>query len=140
MVLAPAVLGLLSVLAVQAPPDAPAAPPVSLSRIRQALKNPVPRLTTPLPKADYSVDILEKQRFEDLLTLLGLGGGSPMPTVLFGGAGSRPSSAVDLFAIKDPVAKIAAARRSRAERLAREEVRRSLVEFCSAHECPTAKP
>ena len=139
-----AAIGLFSLLGAQTPavpPQAETTPPVSLTRIRAALKNPgASRLAAPLTRADFTVDILEKQRFEDLLTLLGLGGGSPMPTVLFGGAASHPSSAVDLFSIKDPKAKIVAARRARAERLARDEVRRALVAFCAATECPPQKP
>ena len=139
---------LMSLLAAQAP-DSPsqataAQPslPVSLTRIRKALNNPaVPRLTAPLPTADFSVLVLEKQRFEDLLLLLGLGGGSPMPTVLFGSAAVRPSSAADLTAIGGAVGrKLSRARRERRERLAREEVQRSLIEFCTVHECLPRKP
>jgi hypothetical protein len=112
--------------------------PVSMSRIREALKKPAgPGLTLPPSRADFRVEVLEKQRFEDLLTLLGLGGGSPMPSVMFGSAVTHPSSAADLSAIGRAAGRaIAEARRERAERLAREEVQRALVSFCATHECP----
>jgi hypothetical protein len=140
-----AVLGLLYLAAAgqtaTVPPPDPASVrdlPVSLSRIRDALKKPVsPRLTLPPPRADFRVEVLEKQRFEDLLTLLGLGGGSPMPSVMFGSAVSHPSSAADLSAIGRAAGRaIVEARRARAERLAREEVQRALIDFCATHECP----
>jgi hypothetical protein len=139
-----AVLGLVYLAAGQSitvpPPDT--APvrnlPVSISRIRDALKKPAgPGLTLPPSRADFRVEVLEKQRFEDLLTLLGLGGGSPMPSVMFGSAVTHPSSAADLSAIGRAAGRaIAEARRERAERLAREEVQRALISFCATHECP----
>ena len=144
--LAAAVLG-LALMSGQVPASAPAEQPsptlpVSLARIRASLKHQVSgRFAKPLTTADFSVDILEKQRFEDLLTLLGLGGGSPMPTVLFGSAASRPSSAADLSFVGGAVGRaIVEARRKRAERLAREEVARDLVEFCTINECLPRRP
>jgi len=124
------------------PPQGAAPPgnlPVSISRIREALKKPAGAgLTLPPPRADFTIEVLEKQRFEDLLSLLGLGGGSPMPTVLFGSAATHPSSAADLSAIGRSAGRaIAEARRQRAERLAREEVQRALIDFCATHECPS---
>ena len=133
---------MLSVQAPAAPASSPAETPevpitVSFRRIRDMLKKPdVSRLTAPRPQADFSVEILEKQKFEDLLTLLGLGGGSPMPTVLFGGAASRPSSAADLTGLgRAALARLSKSRKARAERLAREEVARDLIAFCTLYEC-----
>jgi hypothetical protein len=111
-----------------------------LSRIREALKKPDGlRLRTPLARPDFKVEIYEAQRFQDLVDLLDFSASPVLPAVSFGGfAGSRtqPLFNVSLNGIGESVAKgISNARRARAERLAREEVERSLIQFCSSHEC-----
>ncbi|MEP7308429.1 MAG: hypothetical protein ABJA98_23240 [Acidobacteriota bacterium] len=110
--------------------------PVSLSRIRDALKKPDPRLSKPRAKPDFSVDINEEQRFQDLVDLLDFSAIPSLPAVRFGGSPTQPLFNVSLSNIGVSVAKgVSKARRERAERLAREEVQRALIQFCSSHEC-----
>ena len=119
--------------------------PVSLSRIREALKKPDRlRRLLPLPQADFSVQILERQRFADLLSLIDFGSGPVAPggwyahqqRQVLGQQQSQPLVNVDMTAIGNSVGKaLSKARRDRAERLAREEVRRALVDFCAESEC-----
>ena len=123
--------------AAQAPAEDAAQLPVSLSRIREALKKPDPRLSKPRAKPDFSVDINEEQRFKDLVDLLDFSAIPSLPAVRFGGSQTQPLFNVSLSGIGVSVAKsVAKARRERAERLAREEVQRALIQFCSDHECP----
>ena len=139
--------GLVAMPVQDAAAQAPAAEPtrselpVSLSRIREALKKPDgPRFGPPLARPDFKVEVYEAQRFRDLVDLLDFSASPVLPAVLFGGfAGSRtqPLFNVSLNGIGESVAKgISNARRARAERLAREEVARALNQFCSTHECP----
>ena len=140
-----AVLGLALLLSVatqgiaaQAPADEAAQRdlPVSLSRIRDALKKPDPRLSKPREKPDFSVEINEEQRFQDLVDLLDFSALPSLQAVRFGGSPTQPLFNVSLSGIGVSVAKsVARARRERAERLAREEVQRALIQFCSSHEC-----
>ena len=120
--------------------------PTSLSRIRAALKKPEPprRLLKPPSQADFNVQILEKQRFADLLSLIDFGSGPVAPggwyaqqqRQVLGQQQSQPLFNVDMMAIGSSVGNaIGKARRERAERLAREEVQRALVEFCAEREC-----
>jgi hypothetical protein len=141
---AAAVLGLA--LAAGQSAGAPPAPnsqagdlPVSLNRIREELKKPDhPRLTAPSSrKADFKVEVNEKQHFQDLLDLLDFGNGSgpTLPSVWFGST-TPPLVSFNATGMGVSISKaIANARRGRAERLAREEVRRALDEFCQTHEC-----
>ena len=86
MALAAAVaLGLTLLLGVQEPAAAPGTLParqlpVSFARIRQELKKPAPtRLFVPPSQADFSIQVIEKQRLQDLLSLLDFGGGPVAP-------------------------------------------------------------
>ena len=110
--------------------------PVSLSRIREALKRPDPRLSAPRAKPDFAVEINEQQRFQDLVDLLDFSAIPKLPAVFFGGSQTQPLFSTSLSGIGVSVAKsVSKARRERAERLAREEVQRALIQFCSSHEC-----
>jgi hypothetical protein len=111
--------------------------PVSLSRIREALKKPDPRLGSPVTKAaDFRVEIAEQQRFQDLVDLLDFSAIPVVPAVQFGGSQTQPLFNVSLAGIGQSVSKsVSKARRERAERLARAEVERALYQFCSTHEC-----
>ena len=120
--------------------------PVSISRIREGLKRPEPRLSAPPIQADYRVSVDEKQRFEDLLLLLDFSG--TRATVPGGwnvfqhqqavaAGSSQPLVSVNAMgALTSTASAIVRARRERAERLAREEVERALIDYCSTHECP----
>ena len=140
---ATAVFSLASLLAVQTPSSqtqADGAPqpalPVSLSRIREALKKPENKLAAPLRQADFKVDIAEQQRFQELVDLLDFSASPVLPAVWFGGSHTQPLFNVSLTGIGQSVVRAAAkARRERAERLAREEVERALNQFCATHEC-----
>ena len=146
-----AAFGLASVMAAQTagvPPQSQTASgnlPVSMSRIRDALKRPEGLRVRPAPKADFKVEINEAQRFRDLLDLLDFGGGPVAPggwyafqqRQLLGQQQSQPMVSFDAGAMGQAVGSaIAKARRARAERIARDEVQRALIEFCAAHECP----
>jgi hypothetical protein len=142
-------LGLASLLAAQAasvpsPPQAgPGDLPVSLSRIRDALKKPERLRARPEPKADFKVDINEQQRFRDLLDLIDFGSGPVAPGGWYSyqqqqvlGQKTQPLVNFDVGALGQSVGSaISKARRARAERLAREEVERALIEFCATREC-----
>ena len=150
---ASAALGFTLLLGVQEPAVAPGnVPPrqlpVSFVRIRRELKKPAPpRLFVPPSQADFSIQVIEKQRFQDLLSLLDFGGGPVAPGGLYahqqrqvlGQQQSQPLFNADLLAAGGAVVKaISKARRARAERLAREEVRGALVDFCAARACIVA--
>jgi hypothetical protein len=125
--------------------------PVSLTRIREALERPAPlRITLPESNADFHVEIRERPLYSPNLLgpveSLWSTGTSPVPP---GGLyafdqrqrlrqqWSQPMFAVDLLSIATAAQKaVANARRSSAEKAARDEVRRALAEFCSTHECP----
>src|SRR4051794_6459907 len=110
--------------------------PVSLSRIREGLKRPDPRLSTPPVKADFKIEINEQQRFQDLLDLLDFSAAPVMPAVRFGGSQTQPLFTTSVSGIGASLAKsVSKARRARAERLAREEVQQALNQFCASHEC-----
>src|SRR4051812_47399934 len=103
MPLATAAVGLALLLLGQvpaAPTPAPPRPPelpISLSRIRAGLKKPEPRLTRPVVKADFRVEIDEAQRFQDLLNLIDFGTTSVMPSVNF--ASPSPTQPLVSFSI-----------------------------------------
>jgi hypothetical protein len=145
--LATAVFSLASLVAPQTPSvatpgdSAPRAElPVSLSRIREALKKPDPRLAVPPPKPDFKIEVNEEQRFRDLVDLLDFSPSPVVPAVWFGPAvgGSRTQPLVSM-SVSDlgtaVVRSVTKARRARAERLAQEEVQRALIQFCASHEC-----
>ena len=155
---ASAALGLTLLLGVQEPAARPnMVPPrelpVSLGRIRQQLKKPVPkRLFVPPSQADFSIQVIEKQRFQDLLSLIDFGSGpgaqgglyAHQQRQMFGQITGQPISEapnVDVLAPAGALVKaIAKARRERAERLAREEVRGALVDFCAQRGCIVGNP
>ena len=143
-------LGLASVMAAQTAgvPTQGQAPsgnlPVSISRIREALKKPEGLRVRPAPRADFKVEINETQRFRDLLDLLDFGSGPVAPGGWYSfqqrqllGQQSQPLVNFDAGALGQAVGSaITKARRARAERIARDEVQRALIEFCATHECP----
>lgn len=146
-----AVIGFAWLLSLQDPGAARAEAPrpelaSSLSRIRTALKKPAPprRLLRPPSQADFSIQILEKQRFTDLLGLIDFGSGPVAPGGLYayqqrqvlGQQQSQPLFNVDVLAIGNSIGNaVRNAWRERAERLATQEVRRALVDFCAEREC-----
>jgi len=120
--------------------------PVSVARIRAALERPQAlRLTVADRKPDFRVDIRERQFAEDLLGRLDFRSGPVPPGGLYAfeqrqrigppGLG-QPLISVDLLGIAQGLhSAVANARRSSAERAAREEVQRALAEFCAVHDC-----
>jgi len=144
-----ATLGLFLLASSQAavrPPDSVPARelPVSLPRIKSALKRPPPRIMAPKIEATFKVDISERQRFRDLLDLIDFGSGPVAPGGLYGyeqqqAMGqhqTQPLFNVDVSGVAQNIGTaISKARRERAERLAREEVRRALVDFCALNDC-----
>jgi hypothetical protein len=118
--------------------------PVSMRRIRDALRKPEGLRVRPAPRADFKVEINETQRFRDLLDLLDFGSGPVAPGGWYSsqqrqllGQQSQPLVSFDAAAMGQAVGSaISKARRARAERLARDEVQRALIEFCATHECP----
>jgi hypothetical protein len=124
---------------------------VSLTRIHRALDRPAPlRIRLPEPQADFHVEIRRQPLYS--ANLLGPVESLWSPTTSPAPAGglygfdqrqrlgqqwSQPMFAVDLLSIGSALQKaVAAARRSRAEQSAQEEVRRARAEFCATHECP----
>jgi hypothetical protein len=130
---------LLVVLALQAA-DAPAALPVSIDRVREALDRPA-RLTIALPEPEvhFRVEVKERQYFTELPPI-DFGAGQQRPAAPFWAAPSMPRLGstpplvgVNLLAIGSAINR---ARRERAEKAAREDVLRQLREFCATtHEC-----
>jgi hypothetical protein len=133
------------------PPDANRELPVSLARIRVALDRPAPlRLTLPESKADFHIEIRPRLLYSPSLlgpveTLWSTTTAPVPPGGLhafeqrqrLGDPWSQPMMSVDLLSIGSAVRKaVANARRSSAEKAAREEVRRALAEFCATHDCP----
>jgi hypothetical protein len=124
--------------------QAPSNLPVSMNRIREALKKPPPLRVTPETRADFSVEINQEQRFKDLLDLIDFGSGAAIPGGLYGyqqqqilGQQTQPLFNVNVSGIGQGIGTaISKARRERAEQLARDEVQRALVDFCATHECP----
>jgi hypothetical protein len=146
---AAAVLALAGLMPAQTGVRAPTADvstatlPVSNERIRAALRRPPPLLLSQKIQADFKIEILERQHFRDLLDLLDFSSGPLAPGGFYAyqqqqvtGRQTQPLFTVGLGGLAQSVTSaVSKARRERAERLAREEVRRALVEFCSAHEC-----
>jgi len=147
--------GLALALAVQAPvepgPVTASARelPVSVSRVRAALDRPAPlRLTVPEPKPTYRVQIREHLLYSPNLLgpveqLWSTTTGPPPPGGLYAyeqrqrlGQFSQPLYLMDLLSVGGAIRNaIANARRSGAEKAAREDVQRALAEFCATHEC-----
>ena len=108
----------------------------SLDRLRAALDKPPSRLTLPDRKPDFTVDIRERQRFEDLLPPIldfKVGPGVPQQSLFTSPFGSQPLFRVDLLAMgMAAAAVINEVRKARARRSAFEEVRRTIAEYCAA--------
>jgi len=150
-----ATIGLALAIGMQPPADPGSAPgpkpelPVSVSRIRAALAAPAPlRLALPPPKPTFRVEIRERLLYSPNLLgpveqLWSTTTGPVPPGGLYGfeqaqrlGQWSPPLFSVDLLAVGGAVQKaVANARRSRAEKGARDEVQRALAEFCAMYEC-----
>jgi hypothetical protein len=143
-------LGLPQGLEPVSAPEAKPELPTSVTRIRQALDRPAPlRITLPESNADFHVEIRQRPLYSP--NLLGpvesLWSTTPGPVPAGGLYGfeqlqrlgqqwSQPMFTVDLLSIGSALQHaVAAARRSSAEKSAREEVRRALAEFCATHEC-----
>ncbi len=148
--------GLALALATMQPPADPGsvterlrALPVSVSRIRAALDRPAPlQLALPEPKPTYRIEIREHLLYSPNLLgpveqLWSTTSGPTPPGGLYAydqgqrlGQASQPLFSMDLPSIGGAIKNaIANARRSRAERAAREEVQRALAEFCATREC-----
>src|SRR5437870_5160254 len=82
---AAAVLALASLMPGQSAVRSPTADvstatlPVSMDRIREALRRPPGVLLSPKIQADFKIEILERQHFRDLLDLLDFSGGPVAP-------------------------------------------------------------
>lgn len=122
-----------TILALQSPiqaQDADSQLPVSMERIRAALKQPPPRLQVPAPSGDrptFRIEVRERsfvlqptdeRPFDPTFGLPSVG------ELLMNGIGKIQSAAVDY-------------KRRRARRRARKEVDDSLAAFCAVRECPT---
>ena len=105
--------------------------PVSLERIRAALKLPPPVLQVPAPSGDMPTFRAEVQEPLNLLETVDEKPFDPtlgLPSVgelMAGGIGKIRSAAVNY-------------KRSRAERRARQEVAEALAAFCAARGCPVS--
>jgi hypothetical protein len=125
--------------------------PVSLTRIRHALERPAPlRITLRESNADFHVEIRERPLYSPNLlgpveTLWSTATSPVAPGGLYayeqrrrlGQSWTQPIFAVDLLSIGTAAQEaVAHARRSSAEKAARDEVRRALAEFCATHQCP----
>lgn len=104
--------------------------PVSLDRIRAALKEPPPLLQVPasgdiptfrveVRQSMWVLEPLEEESFDLTMGLPSAG------ELLMGGIGKIHAAAVGYT-------------RKRAKRRARKEVEEALSAFCAVHECPTA--
>ena len=133
-----AMVSLVWLIAGQDSPGPPAANPaerdlpVSLTRIREALQRPA-GLTLPDRKADFYVDIRERQRLTSFLAPIDFTAGtavSPIPGQRSPGSGGK-----GMGVTVDPVAVVRAIRKHFAEKAAREEVERVFRELCATHSC-----
>ena len=121
-----------------------------MSRIHAALDRPAPlRLTLPEPKPDFRVEIRQRPLYSPNLLgpvegLWSTTTGPVPPGGLYafeqrqrlGQQWTQPVFSVDLLSIGAGLQRaIANARRSRAEKAARDEVQRALAEFCAVHPC-----
>ena len=119
-------------------------PPVSLDRIREALERPTSLLTLPDPKADFHVDVVDRQRIVNLLAPIDFGSAPdlpqlPQPPSLHGGP---PGPSATGGGSVDPGQILHGIRHYFAERAAREEFQRVFREFCATHDCapPGSRP
>jgi hypothetical protein len=117
--------------------------PVSLARIRAALeRSPTERLKIAPPKPDFRVQIRQRQRLEELLATLDFRSGPRPPGGLYAFEqkarisspwASQPIVSVDVLPIARWMAGgISNATRARVEAAARQEVGRSICEYCAA--------
>jgi hypothetical protein len=110
----------------------------SVARVRTALEKPPPTLTVTLPerKADFSVTITERERFERLLPPIldfKLGPGLPQQEIFTSPWGSQPIVSVDLLSLAIAAAVgINELRKAHARRAALDEVRQAIADYCAA--------
>jgi hypothetical protein len=125
-------------LAQQAPPasDAPPELPVSVDRIRAALERP-DLLTLPHITPDFVVEVHDRERFDKLVPPWDFRSGPVPPGGLYayeqlqrsGLSTTQPLVVVDLLAIAREMSRAYAAHSAAA---AREDVRRTIAEYCAA--------
>jgi hypothetical protein len=123
---------------------APAAPQQSgasdesIARVRAALEKPTQALTLTLPerKADFSVTITERERFDKLVPPIldfKVGPGFPQQELVTSPWGSQPLVSVDLMSLAMAAAVgINTLRKARAQRAALEEVQQAIADYCAA--------
>jgi len=127
-----------AMLGVQAPMQAQAADPdlpVSMERIRAALKEPAPRLRMPGPSGDRPLFHVEVQERMPVL--------QPVEESPFDPTYGLPSVGELLMnGVEKIRSSVVEHKRSRAQRRARKEVEDGLAEFCATHGCstPTTTP
>jgi len=129
-------------LAIQGDQSAAGSPeatlPVSLDRIRAALSTPAPDLTLQRIQPDFTIDITERQRFEQLIEpWLRFDRGTAQKPLFFAAqprVGTTPALAsVDLLALTSAIRRqLSGVRRERAVGAARGDVRRAVAEYCAA--------
>jgi hypothetical protein len=122
----------------QAPAGPPGAGtlPVSIPRVREKLKEKPPTISAPRPKADFSIQIEARRPLQEMFYVPPWAT-SPLaqaPICPPRGASYLPSSncgAQAGFGF-DPGSLIGSARRAFNRRVARDEVRRTIIEYCAA--------
>jgi len=109
---------------------------VSLDRVRAALDKPPSKLTLPEKQPDFSVDIRERKRFDQMvLPLLDVkvGPGFPQSALFTSPFGSQPLFSVDLMPVAVAAASaVNAARKAYAKHTAIQEVRARIAAYCAA--------
>jgi hypothetical protein len=128
---------LLLVMALAAagePADPPAAPPVSVDRIRAGLaRTPAIDLSAAVPPPDFHVEIQGQRFYQEVPWTWDI---PPGPGPAVAGRGSPALMQVDLLSLGRAAASaIGKANRARAARAAREEVVEALREFCADRSC-----
>jgi hypothetical protein len=116
----------------------PAAVDPSLTRIREALAKPAPRLRITTPPPTYKVEIRQRSYFTDIPTTWSFAGGG-VPTTQARADGGAP-----LITVGVPIGgggdegvlpMLRAIRTKLGEHAAREDVARAIAEFCATHAC-----
>jgi hypothetical protein len=109
---------------------------VSIERVRAALEQPPSRLALPDKKPDFSIDIRERARFEQLVAPIldfTVGPGVPQSSLFGSPFGSQPLFRVDLLSAAMATASaVNAARKAYARHAARDDVRRAIAAYCAA--------
>ena len=109
---------------------------MSVEHVRDALEKPASRLTLTDKKADFTIDIRERQRFERLVKPLldfTVGPGVPQSALFTSPFGSQPLVSVDLLSMAMAAASaVNMARKAYAKHAEREDVRRTIAAYCDA--------